>query len=109
MYAAVLRIRTRDPGKGVFLIPGTGVRDMFFTDPGSSTHISERLETILWIECTIFLCQFDKFFVCQYLFKNKIILEFVNTKKGKTTNFSLSSFVVVAGSEIHKNQDTDPG
>ncbi len=28
-----------DPGSGAFLTPGSGIRNRFFPDPGSQTHI----------------------------------------------------------------------
>jgi hypothetical protein len=34
-YNAVLRIRIRDRGSGVFLTPESGIRKGFFPDPGS--------------------------------------------------------------------------
>jgi hypothetical protein len=43
-----LRIRIRDPGSDAFLTPGSGIRNKFFSDPGSrisdpgsQTHIFE--------------------------------------------------------------------
>jgi hypothetical protein len=53
----VLRIRIQDTGSGAFLTPGSrsGIRNRFFpdpgswiSDPGSQTHIFERLVTIFW-------------------------------------------------------------
>jgi hypothetical protein len=41
----VLRIRIWDPGSGVFLTPGSGIRD----EP-RIIHISESLETIFWVK-----------------------------------------------------------
>jgi hypothetical protein len=38
-----------DPGSGAFLTPGSGIRNRFFPDPGSQTHIFERLVTIFLI------------------------------------------------------------
>ena len=50
-----LRIRIRDPGSGAFLIPGSGIRNRFFPDPGSrisdtgsQTHNFESLVAIFW-------------------------------------------------------------
>jgi hypothetical protein len=34
-----------DPASGAFLTPGTGIRNRFFPDPGSQTHIFEILVT----------------------------------------------------------------
>jgi hypothetical protein len=45
-FIAVLRIRIRDPGSGAFLTPGSGIRNRFFPNPGSLTHIFESLVTI---------------------------------------------------------------
>ncbi len=52
---AVLRIRIRDPGSGAFLTPGSGIRDRFFPDPGSQTHIFESLVTIFLVKSPIIL------------------------------------------------------
>jgi hypothetical protein len=30
-----------DPGSGAFLTPGSGIRNRFFPDPGSQTHMFE--------------------------------------------------------------------
>jgi hypothetical protein len=35
-----------DPGSDAFLTPESGIRDRFFPDPGSRTHIFESLVTI---------------------------------------------------------------
>jgi hypothetical protein len=35
-----------DPGSGAFLTPGSGIRNRFFPDPGSPTHIFESLLVI---------------------------------------------------------------
>ncbi len=35
-----------DPGSSAFLTPGSGIRNRFFPDPGSQTHIFESLVTI---------------------------------------------------------------
>jgi hypothetical protein len=45
-YQPELRFRIRDPGSGAFLTPGSGIRNRFFPDPGSQTHIFESLVTI---------------------------------------------------------------
>jgi hypothetical protein len=47
-----------------FLTPGSGseIRDMFFADYGSPTHISERLVTNVWVKNTLILCQFAQIF-----------------------------------------------
>ncbi len=37
-----------DPGSGAFLTPGSGIRNRFFPDPGSQTHVFEGLVTIFW-------------------------------------------------------------
>jgi hypothetical protein len=50
----VLRIRIRDP---VPLTPGSWIRNRFFPDPGSQTHIFESLMTIFRIESFIILCK----------------------------------------------------
>ncbi len=39
-----------DPGSVAFWTPGSGILDRFFLDPGSQTHIFERLETIFWVK-----------------------------------------------------------
>jgi hypothetical protein len=35
-----------DPGSGAFLIPGFGIRNRIFPDPGSQTHIFQGIVTI---------------------------------------------------------------
>jgi hypothetical protein len=44
------KIGVADPGSGIqcFFDPWTGIRNRFFPDPGSQTHIFESLMTILW-------------------------------------------------------------
>ncbi len=102
----MLRIRIRDPGSG-----GFGIRNRFFPDPGSQTHILESLVTIFWVKSSVILRKLAQIFFQH--FKNKIIFSFVKfvaTRKGMTTNyFSPLSFDVVfwirdLGSEIR-----DPG
>ncbi len=44
-----------DPGSGAFLTPVSGIRNRFFPDPGSQTHIFESLETIFWVKSSIIL------------------------------------------------------
>jgi hypothetical protein len=44
----VLRIRIQDPGSGAFLTPGSGIRNRFFPDPGSQTHMFESSVKIFW-------------------------------------------------------------
>ncbi len=60
-----------------------------FQDPRSATHISESSVTIFWVKNTIISLSIGSNFVL-YLFKNKIILNFVKfvttkSKKSKTT------------------------
>jgi hypothetical protein len=65
------------------------IRDRFFPDPGSQTHIFESLVTIFWVKIS------SNFFL--YLFKNKIILNFVKfevTKKVEQQNFSSLIFLL---------------
>jgi hypothetical protein len=51
-----------DPGSGAFLTPGTGIRDRFFPDPGSLTHILESFVTIFWVKSSIIFFKLAKFF-----------------------------------------------
>ncbi len=87
-----------DPGSGAFLPPGlgSGIRNRFFTDPGSQTHIFDRLMTIFWVESSIILCK---------LAQNVI---FVATKKvHMTTNFFHPSLLLLfldPGSKIRDGQ-----
>jgi hypothetical protein len=80
-----------DPGSDAFLTPGpgSGIRNRFFPDPGSQTHIFESLGThfviLLKTGPNVFLQHF----------KNKIIfniVEFGTKKKGMTTIFFTSLF-----------------
>ncbi len=43
----VLQIRIRD---SVHLTPGSGIRNMFLTDPGSQSHIFESWVTFIWVK-----------------------------------------------------------
>jgi hypothetical protein len=42
----------QDPGSGAFFTPGSGIQDGKNPDPGMNNleHISESLETILWVK-----------------------------------------------------------
>ncbi len=42
-----------EPGSGVFLTPGSGIRNRLFPDPGSQPHIFESLVTIFWVKSSI--------------------------------------------------------
>jgi hypothetical protein len=44
-----------NPGSGAFLTPGSGIRNRFFSDPGSQTHIFERLVTLFWVKSSLIL------------------------------------------------------
>ncbi len=61
-----------DPGSGAFLTPGSGIRNKFFSDPGSQSHIFESLVTIFWVKSSII----GPNFFLQH-FKTKIIFNFV--------------------------------
>jgi hypothetical protein len=58
-----INVADPDPGSGAFLTPGSGIRclfdpwirDRFFPDPGSQTHIFESLVTIFWVKSSIIL------------------------------------------------------
>jgi hypothetical protein len=52
-----------DPGSGAFLTPGSGIRNRFFPDPGSQTHIFEGLVTIFWVKTSIILGKLGQFFL----------------------------------------------
>ncbi len=121
MNISCLIISVADPGAGAFLTPGSGIRNRFFPDPGSQTHIFESLITIFLVK-TSKIYNSLKIGPNSFLqhFKNKIILNFVRfvaTKQGMTTNlFSPLSFVDVFGSGIRdpgsrmgKNQDPGSG
>ncbi len=73
---SVLRIRIRDPGSDAFLTPGPGIRNRFFPDPGSQTHIFESLVTIFWVISSIILGKLANNFFLQSS-KTKIICNFV--------------------------------
>jgi hypothetical protein len=51
-----------DSGSGVFLTPGSGIRNRFFPDPGSHPHIFGNLMTIFWVESSIILCKVAQIF-----------------------------------------------
>ncbi len=44
-----------DPGSGAFLTPGSGIRNRFYLDPGSQTHIFESLVAIFGVKSSIIL------------------------------------------------------
>ncbi len=80
----MLRIRDPEP-----FSPRSGIRDRFFPDPGSRTHIFGSLVTIFWIKSSIIIWKLAQiyFFISS---KIKIIfnlVKFVATKKGMTSNF----------------------
>ncbi len=50
-----LSVADPDPGYGAFLTPGSRIRNRFFPDPGSQTHIFESLVTIFWAKSSIIL------------------------------------------------------
>jgi hypothetical protein len=64
-----------DPGSGAFLTPGSRIRNRFFPDPGSQTHIFESLVTIFWVKSSIIFENWPKFLLQH--FKTKIIFNFV--------------------------------
>jgi hypothetical protein len=85
-----------DPGSGAFLTPGSGIRNRFFPDPGSQTHIFESLVTIFWVKKLAHI-------LFRQHFKNKIVqfCEIYGSKKGMIIIFfSPLSFIAVFGSEI---------
>ena len=111
----MLLIRIRDLGSGAFLTPGSGIRDRFFPDPGSQTHIFKSLVTICLGKKFYNSLKIGPNFFLQH-FKNKIFQFceiYGSTKKGMTTNFfSPMSFIAVfesgirdPGSGMGKNQD----
>jgi hypothetical protein len=65
-----------DPGFGAFLTFGAGIRNRFFLDPRSQTHIFESLMTIFWV-----FVNWPNFFLHQFKI-NKIFnfVIFVATK-----------------------------
>ncbi len=56
-WKMVVSVADLDPGSGVFLTPGPGseIRNRFFPDPGSQTHIFEWLVTNFWVKSSIML------------------------------------------------------
>ncbi len=97
---------------------GSGIRNRFFPDPGSQTHIFESLVSFLWVKYTIVLCKLAQIFF--FSSSNKIIFSlviFVATKKGRTANiYPLHHLLLLLdpGSEIRdlgfgidKNQDPE--
>jgi hypothetical protein len=51
-----------DPESGAFLTPGSGIRNRFFPDPGSLTHIFESVVTIFWVKSSKKFFKLAKFF-----------------------------------------------
>jgi hypothetical protein len=97
-YMKKYSVADTDPGFGAFLTPGSGIRNRFFSDPGSQPHIFE-------IGPNFFLQHF----------KTKIIYKFVKlvaTYKGMTEIFFHPSFLFLfldPGSGMGKNQDPGSG
>ncbi len=60
-----------DPGSVAFLNPRIQIRDKFFPNPGSPTHISKCYVAIFWVKNTQVFVNWPKSFL--YLFKNKMI------------------------------------
>jgi hypothetical protein len=82
-YSILLWASVADPGYGAFLTPGSGIRNRFFPDPGSQSHIFESLVTIFWAKKFYNSLKIGPNFFLQHL-KNKIIFnfeKFVATKK----------------------------
>jgi hypothetical protein len=81
-----IRIKTyvADPGSCAFWTPGSGVGFFRISGPRSSTHISESLVTILWVKIALILGKFVSFYFVKFVHK-----------KGKTTNFPPSSFLLL--------------
>ncbi len=85
--------------------------DKFFPGPGSQTHISKSLVKIFGFNILKNLCQLAQ--ICLYLFKNKIIYNFIDAKNVAQKNFPLLFFVLVgsvrdgrkSGSGIKENED----
>jgi hypothetical protein len=91
-----------DPGSGAFLTHGSGIRNRFFPDPRSQTHIFESLVTIFWVKSSLYSLKIGPNFFLQH-FKNKIVqfVKFMAPKKGMTIKiFSPLSFIAVFGSGI---------
>jgi hypothetical protein len=66
-----------DPGSGSFLTTGSGIRNRFFSDPGSQTHIFESFVTIFGVKSSINnSLKIGPNFFLQH-FKTKIIYNFV--------------------------------
>ncbi len=60
--ALTTSVADQDPGSGAFFTPGSGIRNRFFPDPGSQTHIFESLVTIFWVKSSIILWKLAKIF-----------------------------------------------
>jgi|LakMenEpi03Aug12_release.lakeMendotaPanAssembly.Ray.scaffolds.fasta_scaffold1521903_1 hypothetical protein len=55
VYSVLASVADPDPGSGAFLTPGSGIRNRFFQDPGSQTHIFESLVKTFWVKTSIIL------------------------------------------------------
>jgi hypothetical protein len=105
---AVLPIR--DPGSGVFLTPGSGIRNRFFPDPGSQTLIFESLVTIFLGKKFYNSLKNAPNFFLQH-FTNNIVFNFVKfmaPKKrydNKFLFFSPLSFIAVFGSVLDLEEE----
>ena len=75
LVSVVASVADSDPGSGVFLTPGSGIRNRFFPDPGSQTHIFESLVTYFGKKYNTSLKIGPNFFLQH--FKTKIIFNFV--------------------------------
>ncbi len=84
-------LRIRDSGSGAFF--DTGIRDEFLPDPGSQTHISDNLVTLISVK---YLHSLAPIF-CG-LFKTKIIINFVKFKAAKKVEQKIFPFFQCCGS-----------
>jgi hypothetical protein len=73
--------------------PGSGIRNRFFPDPESLTHIFESLVTIFGVETTTILSKLLKFFSSPVQKLNKLkFFDICGYKKESTNYFSPPSF-----------------
>jgi hypothetical protein len=91
---------------------GSGIRFFRMSGSGSPTMILRALVTTFWVKITFILCKLTAIYFCTYLFKNKIIFNFVKftaTKKVRQNFFPCFSFSVGSGIRGGKNQDPRSG
>ncbi len=105
-----------DLGSGAFLTPGSRIRNRFFPDLGSQTHIFESSVTIVWVINSIILQKLAQiFFITSakltnfQFWENCVYLKRYDNKFFCTPLFCCCFWIWDPGSGMGKNQDQGSG